>query len=337
MHHDAILALTPHPRRHVAAHVDHHLLTTVGVAPAAASHADIMHAVAQVAREQLSQRWVAGRRGRPRGQGAARVLPVDGVPDRPHAVATRWPRSTCAAPRPPPSPSTPARLEDVADREPDAAWATAAWAGWRPASSIRWPRWACPRFGYGIRYEYGMFAQEIQDGRQVEHPDPWLEDGTPWEFPRADVAYPVRFGGWVEHRDRPSHGAGWRHAGEVGAKAYDMVDPRPRHRTRQHAAPVEGRGARRTSTCTPSTRGDYARAAECKNESENISWVLYPNDSTPAGRELRLRQEYFFVSRVAAGHPRAATCARARHACRTWPTRSRSSSTTPTRPSAWPS
>ena len=60
-----------------------------------------------------------------------------------------------------------------------------------------------PSFGYGIRYEYGMFAQVIQDGRQVEYPDPWLDDGTPWEFPRTGVHYPVRFGGWVEHR-RPT-------------------------------------------------------------------------------------------------------------------------------------
>ncbi|MEI8159367.1 MAG: glycogen/starch/alpha-glucan phosphorylase, partial [Burkholderiales bacterium] len=149
-----------------------------------------------------------------------------------------------------------------------------------------------PSFGYGIRYEYGMFAQGIQGGSQVEYPDPWLQDGTPWEFPRADIAYPVRFGGWVEHMDGVAH---WRHGGEVVAKAYDMVVP--------------GHGTDHVSTLrlwkavAPAhidlgvfNAGDYARAANLKNEFENISWVLYPNDSTPAGRELRLKQEYFFVA-----------------------------------------
>jgi glycogen phosphorylase len=149
-----------------------------------------------------------------------------------------------------------------------------------------------PSFGYGIRYEYGMFAQEIQNGNQVEYPDSWLQDGTPWEFPRADITYPVRFGGWVTHKNDV---AVWQHAGEVAAKAYDMVVP--------------GHGTDKVSTLrlwkavAPAhfdlgafNTGDYARAASTKNEFENISWVLYPNDSTPAGRELRLKQEYFFVA-----------------------------------------
>ena len=149
-----------------------------------------------------------------------------------------------------------------------------------------------PSFGYGIRYEYGMFAQEIQNGVQVEYPDPWLENGTVWEFPRADISVPVRFGGWVEHVGGK---ALWRPAGEVAAKACDMVVP--------------GHGTAKVSTLrlwkavAPAhidlhafNTGDYARAAAVKNEYENISWVLYPNDSTPAGRELRLRQEYFFVA-----------------------------------------
>jgi starch phosphorylase len=105
----------------------------------------------------------------------------------------------------------------------------------------------------------------------------------------------VRFGGWVEQPADPSAAPVWRHAGEVQAKAYDMVIP--------------GHGTERVATLrlwkavAPAqidlhafNSGDYARAAEFKNAYENISWVLYPNDSTPAGRELRLRQEYFFTS-----------------------------------------
>ena len=79
-----------------------------------------------------------------------------------------------------------------------------------------------PSFGYGIRYEYGMFAQEIQNGCQVEYPDPWLENGTAWEFPRVGITYPVHFGGWVEHIGGK---ATWRPGAEVAAKACDMVIP----------------------------------------------------------------------------------------------------------------
>jgi len=105
----------------------------------------------------------------------------------------------------------------------------------------------------------------------------------------------VRFGGWVEQPSLPGRPSIWRAADEVSAKAYDMVIP--------------GHGTQRVSTLrlwkavapsqidlTAFNSGDYARAAEFKNQFENISWVLYPNDSTPAGRELRLRQEYFFTS-----------------------------------------
>jgi starch phosphorylase len=77
------------------------------------------------------------------------------------------------------------KLEDVAGRKPTPRSATVASAAWPRVSSTRWPRSELPSFGYGIRYEFGMFAQSIHDGRQVEHPDPWLVDGSPWEFPRG--------------------------------------------------------------------------------------------------------------------------------------------------------
>jgi starch phosphorylase len=188
-----------------------------------------------------------------------------------------------------------ARLEDLAATEPDAALGNGGLGRLAACFLDSMATLGLPSFGYGIRYEYGMFAQSIHEGRQVEHPDPWVEDGTPWEFPRSGVAYPVRFGGWVEHPESPTDVPVWRHAGEVGAKAYDMVIP--------------GHGTERVSTLrlwkavAPAqidlgafNSGDYARAAEYKNQFENISWVLYPNDSTPAGRELRLRQEYFFTT-----------------------------------------
>jgi starch phosphorylase len=278
----------------LAAEVDHHLLATVGVAPAAASAADMMQAVAQVAREELSRRWVAGDAA-DRGSQARRVcyLSMEFLIGRTlgNALAALDQQGGAAAA----AHAHAARLEDLAATEKDAALGNGGLGRLAACFLDSMATLGLPSFGYGIRYEYGMFAQSIVGGRQVEHPDPWVEDGTPWEFPRTGVTYPVRFGGWVEHADSPSMAPVWRHAAEVGAKAYDMVIP--------------GHGTQRVSTLrlwkavapaqidlTAFNSGDYARAAEYKNQFENISWVLYPNDSTPAGRELRLRQEFFFTS-----------------------------------------
>jgi len=278
----------------LASAVEGHLLSTVGTAPQAASPTDIMHAVAQVAREQLSRRWVAtdaaDRKDRARrvyylsmefliGRSLGNALAaLDIEPTAAQAAALHA-----------------ARLEDLTAREPDAALGNGGLGRLAACFLDSMATLGLPSFGYGIRYEFGMFAQSIQGGRQVEHPDAWLEDGTPWEFPRFGLNYPVRFGGWVEPASLPGQAPVWRHAGEVMAKAYDMVIP--------------GHGTERVSTlrlwkaAAPAqidlhafNSGDYARAAEFKNQFENISWVLYPNDSTPAGRELRLRQEYFFTS-----------------------------------------
>jgi glycogen phosphorylase len=283
----------PDPDR-IAAQVDHHLLISVGVAPAAATQAHMMHAIAQTAREELSRRWVAGD-ARDRDQRVRRVyyLSMEFLIGRTlgnalAALGLQEGAATAAR-------QHAARIEDVAAAETDAALGNGGLGRLAACLLDSMATIGLPSFGYGIRYEYGMFAQAIQGGRQIEHPDPWLEDGTPWEFPRTGLAYPVRFGGWVEHAESPAAPPVWRHAAEVGAKAYDMVIP--------------GHGTDRVSTLrlwkavAPAqidlhafNSGDYARAAEYKNQFENISWVLYPNDSTPAGRELRLRQEYFFTA-----------------------------------------
>lgn len=151
---------------------------------------------------------------------------------------------------------------------------------------------AIPGFGYGIRYEYGMFRQQIVDGEQVETPDYWLRAGNPWEFPRPEVQYIVHFGGRTIQRDGHVE---WIDTEHVNAMAYDTVIP--------------GYGTSATNTLrlwsarateeldlSAFNQGDYRRAVEAKEHSENVSRLLYPDDSTPAGRELRLRQEYFFVS-----------------------------------------
>jgi len=154
-----------------------------------------------------------------------------------------------------------------------------------------------PGFGYGIRYEYGMFTQHVEHGWQVEAPENWLRYGNPWEFPRPSILYPVRFGGHVVHYKDGSgiRRAQWMDAEEVMALAHDV--------------PVPGYGGKVVNNlrlwAAKSTRefdlrffnqGNYIESVKEKNESENLSKVLYPSDSTAQGKELRFKQEYFFVA-----------------------------------------
>ncbi len=153
-----------------------------------------------------------------------------------------------------------------------------------------------PGYGYGIRYEYGMFTQHIENGRQQEHPDNWLRYGNPWEFPRAEVLYQVKFHGRVvqyqnEHGQIHHH---WVDSDDVMAMAYDMPVPGYGTGTTNNLRLWSAK-ASRDFDLKYFNEGDYIRAVEDKNESENLSKVLYPDDTTEMGRELRLKQEYFFV------------------------------------------
>jgi starch phosphorylase len=154
-----------------------------------------------------------------------------------------------------------------------------------------------PTHGYGIRYVYGMFRQRIEEGWQVEQPENWLRHGNPWEFARPEVTFPIRFGGRVEEsRDRAGalH-ARWVDTDDIMAVGHDML--------------VSGHGADAVNSIRLWSaqsnqefhlryfhEGDYDEAVRDKNESENLSRVLYPDDSTAVGRQLRLKQEYFLVS-----------------------------------------
>jgi glycogen phosphorylase len=154
-----------------------------------------------------------------------------------------------------------------------------------------------PGYGYGIRYEFGMFQQHIEHFRQVEHPDNWLRFGNPWEFPRPEKIFPVRFYGYViEHHEAGGENCyTWEDGEQVLAMAYDYptagYERRNVNNLRLWAAK-----ATRNFDLRYFNEGDYIRAVADKSESETISMVLYPNDATAIGRELRLKQEYFFVS-----------------------------------------
>lgn len=154
-----------------------------------------------------------------------------------------------------------------------------------------------PGFGYGIRYEYGMFTQQIENGWQVEHPDNWLRFTNPWEFPRSDVIYRVRFFGnpvMITEEGKPPRYE-WRDTEDVMAMAYDTPIPGYGGQTVNNLRLWSAK-ASQDFDLRYFNEGNYIRAVEQKTQSENLSKVLYPDDTTQMGRELRLKQEYFFVS-----------------------------------------
>jgi starch phosphorylase len=154
-----------------------------------------------------------------------------------------------------------------------------------------------PGYGYGIRYEYGIFYQKIKDGFQVEAPDNWLRYGNPWEFPRPELLYPVRFYGKTETVTGSSEKSRMKWVGgdEVMAMAYDYPVPGFSNKT-VNTLRLWAAKSTRDFDLEYFNSGDYIRAVQDKNSSENISKVLYPSDHYAAGKELRLKQQYFFVS-----------------------------------------
>ncbi|WGE89774.1 glycogen/starch/alpha-glucan phosphorylase [Actinobacillus arthritidis] len=150
-----------------------------------------------------------------------------------------------------------------------------------------------PAIGYGIRYEYGMFRQEIRNGEQVEQPDQWLENEFVWPYLRSSKRFPIRFGGRVWNEGSK---VVWQADEEIVAQAHDQLIPgyetTSTNSLRLWSAHASGKGF----GLADFNRGDYFSAMSRQNLSENVSRVLYPDDSTYNGRELRLRQEYFLCS-----------------------------------------
>ena len=272
--------------------IDGRLLYGVAADPATANTEEMYSALGLVSRAQLAKRWVQTQK-EDRAKKSRRIyyLSMEFLIGRAlnnalSALDLREPAEKVFSGEGAPT------LTEVIECEPDAALGNGGLGRLAACFLDSMATLELPSWGYGMRYEYGMFAQSIVNGCQVEHPDDWLVKQNIWEFRRPGTHFTVHFGGTAEHYGEWSE---WNAAEAIEANAYDYVIP--------------GHGTERVSTLrlwkadAPSkidlnafNTGDYARAAEFKNRFENISWVLYPNDSTPAGRELRLRQEYFFVS-----------------------------------------
>ncbi len=183
-------------------------------------------------------------------------------------------------------------LEEIIGSEPDAALGNGGLGRLAACFLDSMAGLGVPGMGYGIRYNYGMFKQNIIDGQQVETPDYWLSALNVQEFPREEVHYRVRFGGKLEFRaDQPT----WIDAQEIRAVAYDYIIPGYQNGVANTLRLWSARASREINL-GKFNQGDYFAAVEEKNLSENVSRVLYPDDSTYHGKELRLRQEYFFVS-----------------------------------------
>ncbi len=153
-------------------------------------------------------------------------------------------------------------------------------------------------YGYGIRYEFGIFYQNIKNGYQVETADDWLRQGYPWEIPRPEHIYPVQFyGRTIHHTNKEGESVTeWVDThDDVLAMAYDIPIPGFHNETVNNLR-LWGARSTREFDLGSFNEGDYIQAVSRKHESETISKVLYPNDQNMKGKELRLKQEYFFVS-----------------------------------------
>ena len=153
-----------------------------------------------------------------------------------------------------------------------------------------------PAIGYGIRYEFGIFKQDIRDGWQTEATDKWLHYGNPWEIIRPEISFQVRFGGYTEayYDENNRYRVNWIPDSEVKGTAYDT--PILGYKSNGILMRLWKAEAIESFDFAAYNLGDYYRAVEKKMKSENITKVLYPNDENLSGKELRLKQQYFFVT-----------------------------------------
>lgn len=186
--------------------------------------------------------------------------------------------------------------EELADVEPDAGLGNGGLGRLAACFLDSLATLEIPSFGYGIRYNYGIFRQQIKNGYQLEQPDNWLRYGNPWEIPRTDLCYTVNFGGQVKViRENGRDNYKWVNTDQVIGMAYDM--------------PIIGYGGKTVNTLRlwsakavedfsfeQFNNGDYTEAVRTKIQAENLSQVLYPNDTQYMGKVLRLKQQYFFVA-----------------------------------------
>lgn len=188
-------------------------------------------------------------------------------------------------------------LEDIAELEPDAGLGNGGLGRLAACFMDSCATLNLPVMGYGLHYQYGMFHQHIENGYQVEDPDNWLRDGNPWEVERSEFTCRVQFGGHTEHyHDKAGiHRARWADTSDVLAVPFDMPISGYRNRV-VNTLRLWKAAATDAFDLDEFNAGSYSEAVAAKNLAEHISMVLYPNDASENGKELRLRQQYFLAS-----------------------------------------
>jgi starch phosphorylase len=188
-------------------------------------------------------------------------------------------------------------LEDVINVEPDAGLGNGGLGRLAACFMDSCATLELPVVGYGLRYEYGMFHQLIDHGFQVEEPDHWLRDGNPWEVARPEFEQTIHFGGRTEHYEDSEgiHRVRWLDTNDVVAIPFDLPISGYRNDT-INTLRLWKSTATKLFDLDDFNKGSYAEAVEAKNDAEHITMVLYPNDASESGKELRLKQQYFLAS-----------------------------------------
>ena len=272
------------------------LIYAVGKDTKTASPRDWFAALALAVRDRIVDRWMSARRRTHQANGKTvyylsvefligRLL-FDGLTN---LGLTETARDALAA--------LGVDLDAIRQEEPDAALGNGGLGRLAACFMESMASVGLPAYGYGIRYDLGLFRQVISDGWQHEVPEDWLAHGNPWEFERTELVYPIRFGGYVEQvtGDEDAPRGIWHPSETVLAAAYDtpIIGWQGKH-----ANSLRLWSARSTDPIelTAFNRGDHVGSFAARAHAESISRVLYPSDETPSGQALRLRQEYFFTS-----------------------------------------
>jgi starch phosphorylase len=288
------MRVPPPPSGSIADAAAHHLKYTLAKNPAKCTDHDRFVAVCHAVRDQLTERWIETQVAYHRANvKRACYLSVEYLLGRTlfttlvNLKADDAARAALAA--------SGIELSDLVEQEPDPGLGNGGLGRLAACLLESLATLSYPAIGYGLRYEYGLFRQKIQDGAQVEEPDAWLRCGYPFEFPRPEYTYPVQFGGRVEADPSAPLRFRWVDAHVLHGMAHDI--------------PIAGYGTDTVNTLRlwsaraaeefdleDFSSGDYTAAVEHKVSAENLTKVLYPDDRVYAGRELRLRQEYLLVS-----------------------------------------
>ena len=275
------------------------LTRSLGKDPETATQRDVYNALSLAIREELAARWLATQRRYRAGRGQARLLSLRRIPARPLAdQRARESRRRLVEEARTALQELGFDLDRLAEEEIDPGLGNGGLGRLAACYLDSLATLQFPAVAYGIRYDYGIFTQAIdEDGRQREIASSWLRHHNPWEIPRDDASYVVRYGGrCVATQDAQGKlHTRWVDTQDVWAVGFDQLIPGNRSQTVNHLRLWSGR-AIAPFDVQAFNAGRHAEAAAAQVDAKNVSRILYPDDTTPQGKELRLRQQYFFVS-----------------------------------------